>query len=274
MAWRRHRYRGAWPVLAIALVVIPAQSDASTASREGGTVTVEAAADERNLVTSTIGDDGRYQVKDEANIHYINPTPPPQSGISTGPGCERNTGNLIGAYCGPGADVTLLQILLGDLDDRAGPPAGQAGARYEGGDGDDELLGGALPDQLDGGAGDDTLAGYDANDALLGLAGADRIVGGDGDDTLAGGDDRDNMDGGDGNDALRGGAGNDKLNGRVGNDKIGGDAGRDIFSGGTGNDTIRARDGSADRINCGAGRDKAVIDRTDRVVGCETVRKR
>lgn len=261
-------------MLAIALFVLPAQSDASTASRDGGTVKVEAAADEQNLVTSIVGDDGRYQVKDEANTRYINPYPPPQSGISTGPGCVRNSGNLIGAYCGPGADVTLLQILLGDLDDRAGPPAGQASARYGGGDGDDELLGGELPDQLDGGAGADTLTGYGANDVLVGLAGADRIVGGGGDDALAGGDDRDNMDGADGNDSLRGGAGDDKLNGRAGNDKLGGDAGRDTFSGGAGNDTISARDRSVDRINCGAGRDKAVVDRTDRVSGCETVRKR
>ena len=39
-------------------------------------------------------------------------------------------------------------------------------------------------------------------------------------------------------------------------------------------DTILAADGTADRVECGAGRDSATVDRKDTVVGCEKVTRR
>jgi len=89
-------------------------------------------------------------------------------------------------------------------------------------------------------------------------------------------------DGGPGNDRLRGGAegdtltgddGNDVLSGGAGDDLLVGGRGDDILSGGAGNDVLLANDGFPDRVECGPGRDRAVVDRKDRVSpSCERVR--
>ena len=102
----------------------------------------------------------------------------------------------------------------------------------------------------------DTLRGTAGNDRLFGLGGADALHG------LAG------------NDLLDGGPGNDKLFGGAGNDRLLGGAGVNAYSGGAGNDTIRAANGRAERISCGAGTDSAVLDRSDRQSGCERVTRR
>ncbi|MFN8217684.1 MAG: hypothetical protein U0R71_13915 [Solirubrobacterales bacterium] len=90
------------------------------------------------------------------------------------------------------------------------------------------------------------LAGDAAANRILGTVGGDRIVGGPGADRIAGGA---------GADCLHGGAGRDRL------------------SGGPGIDTIYARDGAADSVACGPGEDLAVVDRQDRVRGCEHLRR-
>jgi hypothetical protein len=95
----------------------------------------------------------------------------------------------------------------------------------------------AGPDRLSGTAAGDTLYGLDGNDVLFGLAGNDVLFGGRGNDILVGG------------------------------------LGRDRLFGGPGNDTLRARDGLRDVVDCGPGRDTAIVDRTDRVSGCERVRR-
>jgi Ca2+-binding RTX toxin-like protein len=64
---------------------------------------------------------------------------------------------------------------------------------------------------------------------------------------------------------VRGGRGNDKL--------TGGEA-TDIFRGESGNDRLYAADGVAEDVHCGSGSDGVVADRTDRVRGCERVRRR
>ncbi len=76
-----------------------------------------------------------------------------------------------------------------------------------------------------------------------------------------------------GHDRLYGRGGNDTLYGDAGNDLLDGGAGLDRFFGGTGRDTIRARDGRRERIDCGPGRDTAIVDKGDVVRGCETVRR-
>ena len=81
----------------------------------------------------------------------------------------------------------------------------------QGGDGDDELSGGADADTLEGGAGDDKLWGE---------VGDDRISGGDGTDFLSGEDGNDSLFGGAGDDFLLGGGGNDSIDGGDGVDHI------------------------------------------------------
>ena len=105
-----------------------------------------------------------------------------------------------------------------------------------------------------------------------GSAKGERIVGTKGGDVLKGRSGPDNLIGKGGSDVLIGGKGTDKLHG---------DAGRDSFNmrdgealAAKGRDRIYARDGKADTINCGAGRDLAVVDEVeDGVYDCEVVRE-
>jgi Ca2+-binding RTX toxin-like protein len=112
---------------------------------------------------------------------------------------------------------------------------------------------------------------------------ADQLELGDEDDDVdaQGGDDV--VHGGAGNDHLRGGAGNDEEFGDAGNDVVEGDAGSDLLVGGSGhdrllggpgNDVLNAADGVRDVVDCGRGRDRAVVDRRDVVRHCESVKRR
>lgn len=74
----------------------------------------------------------------------------------------------------------------------------------------------------------------------------------------------------DGGDELTGGDAGDVLAGGAGNDTLAGGAGVDDYFGETGNDTIRANDGAAERIACGAGTDTVTNDFTDIIAECET----
>jgi Ca2+-binding RTX toxin-like protein len=128
------------------------------------------------------------------------------------------------------------------------------------------IAGSAGPNRLVGGNGPDAITGGAGADVLLGAAGADRLSGGAGNDRLTGGR---------GNDHLTGGAGNDRLTGGAGNDHLNGGTGRDRLDGGAGDDVLDARDGRpGDTVRCGPGRDRALVDRGDRVSrDCESVRR-
>jgi Ca2+-binding RTX toxin-like protein len=104
-----------------------------------------------------------------------------------------------------------------------------------------------------------------------GSAQSERIVGTNGDDQLDGAGGDDNLIGKGGRDVLIGGGGEDRLTG---------DGGRDSFNmtkdgqtlSAPGRDRIYARDGHPDSINCGAGRDLAVVDTVeDGLYDCEVV---
>lgn len=82
---------------------------------------------------------------------------------------------------------------------------------------------------------------------------------------------RDVLRGSIGADVMRGRGGNDRLAGGFGRDRLAGGWGADSLLGGPGNDVVVARDRQADRVNCGLGEDVAVINRGDRVAGCESV---
>jgi len=75
---------------------------------------------------------------------------------------------------------------------------------------------------------------------------------------------------------LNGGRGDDRITGGPGADRIIGGRGQDLARGGAGNDTLNMRDGSRDvRIDCGAGTDRAILDRIDpRPRNCERVSRR
>jgi hypothetical protein len=75
--------------------------------------------------------------------------------------------------------------------------------------------------------------------------------------------------GGEGIDDLGTGGANDVLAGGADNDTLDGGGGIDEYFGETGDDTIKARDGNAERISCGAGSDEADNDFTDIIAECE-----
>jgi Ca2+-binding RTX toxin-like protein len=184
------------------------------------------------------------------------PAPPP-----SGPGPTPAAGGLLGptetARLAPGACA----------NDRLGSAAA------------DRLVGTRMGDNLYGLQGDDVLAGRARDDCLFGGVGSDALAGDRGDDRLLGDDPgngvpgRDRLSGGVGNDLLDGGPGADRLRGGRGNDRLVAGGGRNVLLGGPGNDRLSAANGKRDRVNCGRGSDRARVDASDRVSGCEHVRR-
>lgn len=130
----------------------------------------------------------------------------------------------------------------------------------------DPLRRGGCGSQTVGTPRNDQLAGDGRGNLIFGLPGADWLSGRGGHDCLIGGR---------GNDRLTGDAGWDRLTGGPGNDVITGNGGRNRYDAGSGNDLVRAANGRAELVSCGTGRrDRAIVDRADRVRGCEQVRRR
>ncbi len=73
------------------------------------------------------------------------------------------------------------------------------------------------------------------------------------------------------NDVLRGTAKADVICGLAGNDVIHGRGGSDLLVGGRGNDSFFAGDAKLDRISGGPGKDRAVADWPDRLLGVERI---
>lgn len=135
------------------------------------------------------------------------------------------------------------------------------------------LEGGRCANRTLGTALGDRLVGSPKGDRILGGKGRDRITGLGGKDCLNGQSGNDRIRGGRAKDVVKGGPGKDRLSGGRGSDRIVGGKGRDRIRGGPGRDRIRARDHKRDLVNCGPGRgDRAVVDRIDRVKGCEKVK--
>jgi Ca2+-binding RTX toxin-like protein len=74
-------------------------------------------------------------------------------------------------------------------------------------------------------------------------------------------------------DVLTGTRHRDRIDGRKGADRIVGGGAPDLLVGGKGPDVIRARDRHQDTVDCGPGKDVAVVDRAENgVYDCEHVR--
>lgn len=165
-----------------------------------------------------------------------------------------------------------------------------------GGAGSDTLEGGAPG--LAGADGDDRLKGEEGDDKLTGEGGDDTLEGGPGSDAMNGGEGRDTADyqslfeavevtldglandgraleldnvgldvenvrGGRLGDTLSGSDASNVLEGGSGEDYLDGAAGPDDLAGGDSGDVLRSRDGTADRVSCGAGPDFVVADAQD-----------
>jgi uncharacterized delta-60 repeat protein len=151
-----------------------------------------------------------------------------------------------------------------------------AGETLAGSTAGDRVNAGDGADTVNGLAGNDCLNGEAGNDKLVGNEGKDKLNGGVGNDSLGGRESSDKLYGKAGNDKLSGKDGNDVLSGGTGNDKLNGGTGKNRYSGGSGNDVIAAANGRRnEKVNCGSGsKDRATVDRGDRVTGCERVKRK
>jgi RTX calcium-binding nonapeptide repeat (4 copies) len=109
---------------------------------------------------------------------------------------------------------------------------------------------------------------------ITGTRKRDKLFGSIGGDTIRGRRGSDRLKARAGDDCVNGGGGRDRASGGDGEDKVIGKRGADRLRGGPGGDRLQAQGGGSDAVKCGKGRDKAVVDKRDRVRGCENVRVR
>jgi 6-phosphogluconolactonase (cycloisomerase 2 family) len=146
--------------------------------------------------------------------------------------------------------------------------ATDAADRIDGRGGDDIICANRGDDIIHGSAGRDVIRGGAGNDRAFGDSGDDRLLGGPGRDDLRGGAGRDRLGGGDGDDRVDGGAGDDVLD----EFSLGG-RGKDRLFGAAGNDRVRTAGGTMDTVDCGPGRDFALLDAHDKQRRCDSTRR-
>jgi Ca2+-binding RTX toxin-like protein len=134
--------------------------------------------------------------------------------------------------------------------------------RRDGHDPTDPLRDGGCKNALQGTNNPDTLTGGGSGDIIFGYGADDRLRGSGGHDCLLGGR---------GGDTLQGDTGDDRLTGGSGADVLVGGPGTNAYDAGRGNDVVNAANHRIELIRCGAGKDRARVDRRDRVIGCERV---
>jgi Ca2+-binding RTX toxin-like protein len=139
---------------------------------------------------------------------------------------------------------------------------GGGGGDFGSGDPTEPMGSGGCAAAIVGTDGPDTLAGGGEGEVVLALGGGDRVEGAGGHDCLLGYQ---------GDDVLRGQGGQDRLTGGRGADLLVGGSGVNAYDAGPGRDVVEARNGKRELIRCGSGRDRARVDRRDRVRDCERV---
>jgi Ca2+-binding RTX toxin-like protein len=115
------------------------------------------------------------------------------------------------------------------------------------------------------------LLGSRRGDVLTGTAGPDLIFGLGGNDLIRGRSGHDCLIGDSGADRLFGQGGFDRLTGGRGQDLLVGGRGTNRYDAGAGNDRVQAVNRRRELVSCGSGRDRARVDRSDRVRSCERV---
>jgi hypothetical protein len=171
--------------------------------------------------------------------------------------------------CGLGGNDVIVGASGRDLVD-----GGDGADRINGSAGRDKLLALAGNDRVGGDGAADGIGGGAGRDIVGGAAGADRISARSGADRVSGGSGGDRIAGGAGRDVLNGGSGRDRIAGGGGADRLVGGPGRDRLLGGGGNDRLRAVDAVRDSVRGGPARDRAAVDRRDRVASVWRVTRR
>ncbi|WP_374367187.1 calcium-binding protein [Dongia sp.] len=141
--------------------------------------------------------------------------------------------------------------------------------KFDGGKGDDVIVGGKDKDELLGGDGNDVIVdeggngnlldGGKGDDVIVGRSGKDELIGGEGNDKIWAAAGEDKLYGDDDEDELHGGGDKDELYGGKGKDKLFGDDGKDILDGGE----------DEDELTGGEGGDIFIVDDGDRILDPE-----
>jgi Ca2+-binding RTX toxin-like protein len=239
-----------------AAVLASCAPSGGTVSVSGETITFTARSGKANAVSVTESN-GEVLVSDSGDT------------VSPGTGCSAVDSDT--ARCPVSSNDTVIQLLLGDGDDRASNDV-LLGAVVKGGPGADVLDGGNRPDLLIGEEGNDVLRGHGGGDLLregetagaVDAIDADSYVGGDGTDGISyspgavavtvdldgvaddgrvgEGDaiaaDVENVVGTEAGDVLTGGTRANVLRGQSGADRLTGNEGNDTFDGASGNDVL------------------------------------
>jgi Ca2+-binding RTX toxin-like protein len=163
---------------------------------------------------------------------------------------------------GRAVTVTGTSVLIPQAFSGGGGGGGGGGDFGSSGDPTDPLGSGGCAAAIVGTDDPDTLNGGGAGEVFLALGGGDRVEGRGGHDCLLGYG---------GGDVLRGQSGSDRLTGGRGADLLDGGPGVNAYDAGPGRDVVEARNGKRELVRCGSGRDRARVDRRDRVRDCERV---
>jgi hypothetical protein len=277
----------------MALAAVPAAAQAATLTNSGGTMTYTGGAPGTSAFFSQSAP-GTVVLTIVSSVDPIGAT-----SCGAGPNTYTCTGVTLVVADGGGGSYYLF----------SSPNILQMPVHFSGGDGDDIIGDGAGADTIDGGAGNDFVQSSLGADVVRGGAGIDHgaavvsyaapatpspvpvtlTLDGAANDGSPGQGANFSSDiedvnaisyfspGGGGasqygSATVTGDAGANVVDGDRGDDTVTGGAGNDTLHGLAGNDTLNARDGYADRVDCGDGIDTAVVDSLDQVSdNCENV---
>jgi hypothetical protein len=261
--------------------------DVEVGQQPDGTVQVQPQADDADPITAVSGCTAAAGTYSCAGVARID--------ARLNGGNDAFTLQGIGGVGGTGVNLPF-NATGGDGDDIVTGGSG-GGARIDGGPGNDDLGASGGTNTLIGGAGDDVLGGGTGTDTYVGGPGIDRAglfepavgdavitIDGVANDGLA--REHDNVAADVENVSVLvfdlsppsvhvtivGSAAGNQLEAPDEPSTVIGGAGNDVLDGGSFGDTINARDGYADRVDCGGGVDTAVVDTLDQVSAtCEHV---
>lgn len=141
-----------------------------------GTLTVQAASGQANLISVANASGGAYRIRDVGSGAVLGYTTAGFSNL-----------NFVSAQEGlvtPNGTVTRVVIRAEDGDDGISTNGLAEAATQSGGSGDDSLLGGPAGSILNGGSGDDSVSGGSGNDTISGGIGIDALYGNGGNDSF------------------------------------------------------------------------------------------
>lgn len=163
-------------ILVSAATAASASATTTQISFASGTLTVQAASGQANLIAVSNATGGQYRIKDVGSGAVLGYTTAGFSNL-----------NFVSAQEGlvtPNGTVTRVVIRAEDGDDGIVTNGLAEPATQSGGSGEDSLLGGPAGSVLNGGSGDDSISGGSGGDSISGGIGIDALYGNGGNDAF------------------------------------------------------------------------------------------